>query len=186
MYIEEFEQNFKYREEGKPLLTVRPHYMTDFFPKGTVLLLSGIFSLFFAIPLFFLMFFISQILWWVINFRLSLPEEALFLISYTIVFILLPPLFKVFSKHYLNNTVYYLHDNEIVYKSSFPIYHLESLPYGNISGIGIEKNLYDKKAGNIGMITIQTLNSRPMVLMNIQEPEMLKDIINELISKQKE
>jgi len=185
VYIEEFEQNFKYREEGKPLLTVRPQYQQDFFPKGAILLLSGILSFFFAIPLFFIMLFTSQILWWIIKFRLPFPEEVLFVISYTIVFILFPPLFKILSKHYLNNTVYYLHDKEISYKSSFPIYQLESLPYGNIIGIAIEKNFYGKNAGNIGMITIQTLNSRPMLLMNIQEPETLRDIINELISRQK-
>ena len=182
MYIEEFEQNLQYPKEGKPLLTVKPSYEEGAVPKGTMLIIAGFFAFFFAIPLFFLMLLAISISSMFMHFRLPFPEGLLYVLACLTVFILFPPLVKIFAKLYFNNTAYHLHKDEIVYQSSFPIYQVVSLPYANIIGISVQKSLYDEKY-SLGIISLETLNKRPMALISVSEPDTIKDIIKKLMSE---
>jgi len=177
-YLEEFVTKSETTDENEPILTIKPQNFKKILPLGSLILIDSIFSLFFAIPIFFLINFCNFILSW-LGFYKSIDDGFLFLGSYICVFIFLPLITSLFIKNYANTLFLKVYKYELCINFTSPFFYEKSIRFSDITSIQNFQYNLDKNTLN-SIIMLSTENGSSIILPGVLNSEEFVEMIKTL------
>lgn len=177
-------ENFVYESQDnpeEPLFTVKLVYLKALMYKSGLIPVVLFIFLIFSTAFFSALFLpIIKFIAFLFGIKHFFPEWIFLLAFALFVFVAGMPFLDFIARGYFSSTKCSFYEKEFVYESSFPIFQKEAVSYSNISSVSMLKTHFGTGC-DVGTITISKVSGKPLILMNVPNPDKVKQDIDSLL-----
>lgn len=177
-YLDEFYSKVKTTPKGEPVLTLKPTFLGPYFSFLTLLILSGILSVFLTIPVFLLIMICSTVLR-LINIIPHVSDGAIFAGIYALSFVTTSFFIPFFIKRFVKSLEIKVFQSELEVVYSFPFFCEKNIKINDITSIENSNYIIDRKY-NPSVVVITTEGKRTAIIPGLEQPGSFIELIKTL------